>query len=43
MRIKRQIYDYIKTVGDNNYSSLCDRLSEVCGFSEEDDVEMAEE
>lgn len=43
MRIKRQIYDYIKTVGDNNYSRLCDRLSEVCGFSEEDDVEMAEE
>ena len=38
----RQIYDYIKTVGNNNYSSLCDRLSKVCGFSEEDDMEMVE-
>lgn len=43
MRIKKEIYDYIKTNSDNSDSGLCDRLKQVCGFSEEDDMEMAEE
>lgn len=42
MRIKKKMYDYIKTNCDNDNSDLCDRLKQVCGIGEEDDMEMAE-
>lgn len=42
MRIKKQIYDFVRTNSDYDNSDLCNRLIEVCGITEEDDMEMAE-
>lgn len=38
-RIKREIYDYIKTNCPDCDSVFLDRLKSVCGNSEEDDME----
>lgn len=42
MRIKREIYDFVKTNFDNSNSDLCDRLNKVCGITEEDVMETIE-
>lgn len=41
-RIKKEMYDYIKTNCDSSDSDLCDRLKRICGNNEEDDMETTE-
>lgn len=41
-RIKRELYDYIRTNSDNSYNDLCNRFERVTGVCEENDMEMVE-
>lgn len=41
-RIKKQMYDFIKANCDSSDSDLCDRLEQICGLYEEDNMENTE-
>lgn len=42
-RIKREMYDFIRTNSNNCNSDLCDRFSKVCRISEKETMEISKE